>query len=466
MKLPTAVYVRPLVALTFTAFLAACGGGGGSGSPLDPAPTPTPTPTPTNACGTMKALTLNDLQPYAGDYSVKIFEDPGNGNAVEVGTAKLTLAGTQVTLTPDAGMTGSTAKTDSVVAVCENTLVATGAKIGVVAMFAAKGYYGSSMALDFNDASGATPMTVSGDDIGNSTNPAKYRYVSGEFGTGTPTPTPTGLANYSEFFAAAPRTNTTGATAASVAWAVGTYYGRGNTDVCTLTVAADGKLTGTLAGATQSATLDGGDKSRWFAMTSGQFGFSAVNGTELVDVLGMGGHLTQFMLSATGVVGDVCKILFKSTNPIDTAANASAPFPIKNAGFVAADLPGWMVGNRQGVSTGNPFFVRTTIEACSLDIGADGVLTLSAAGETYTAKLDGESNDEGNDQGATFSGLPDPGFNTVYSILAQQVEGSLTSRVRVQVSHTAGKTQIDYAEGSSGGTELMPTNFRNCYFPN
>ncbi len=459
---------RSLAVLTLTAFLAACGGGGGDPTaPVDPNPPVDPTPTPTGACGTMKALTLADLAAYEGDYSVKIFEDPGTGAAAaQVGTATLKLAGTQVTLTPADGVTGSHTTTDTVVAVCENTLAATGAKIGVVAMFATKGYYGDSMHLDFNDASGSTPVTVNGDDIGNITSPAKYRYVNGEFGTGTPAPTPTGLANYGEFFAAAPRSNTAGATAASVAWAVGTYYGRGNSGACTLTVAADGKLTGTLAGATQSATLDGGAKSKWYAMSTGQFGFSAVNGVELVDVAGIGGHITQFMLSAAGVVGDVCKVLYKSATPIDTAAAPAAPFPIKNSGFAAADVPAWMIGSRQGVSAGNIYFPLAAPETCTLDIAADGTLTLSAGSTSFTARLDGEAKDVGEDMGATFSGLPDPGFNTVYSFSAQQVDGAVTSRVRVQVSHTAGKTQIDYAEGSSGGSELMPTTLRNCYFPN
>jgi hypothetical protein len=112
----------------------------------------------------MKALSLSALSAYDGSYAVKVFD--GNTSS-ELGGGTLVLSGSTLQFTPAAGLSGSTAASATVSAVCENT-DASGKAIGVVAVIDANRH------IDFFSPA-FSGLYTSGSDLGSSGN----RYMQG-----------------------------------------------------------------------------------------------------------------------------------------------------------------------------------------------------------------------------------------------------------------------------------------------
>lgn len=285
------------------------------------------------------------------------------------------------------------------------------------------------------------------------------------FALSTPVP-PIGYATYPDFYAAAPRAGSStgaGATADAVQWLVGTYWGRGTSSGtrCTLTINGDGSISSTLAGNTRNATLNGENGDKWLvADTVGSFSLNAITGSEYIGISGVGGTFVNVQLS--GIAGDFCVPMFKSSTAVDTGV-AAAPFRVSATGFTAADLPAGLVGTHTGWSIGKPLtFPAAAPTTCSLAIASDGTLTLSDGGVSFTARLDGS---EDRSDSAQISSLQNPGFNTLYNFRGDTVSGGITQRVQVEVRHTVGRTQVSYASGEVVGGNGADSG-RACYFPN
>jgi hypothetical protein len=305
--------------------LTACGGGGSDDPspvpapappPAPPASAPAPTPTPPAptppaptpaACGTLTALTLADLQPFEGSYAVKVY-DSSSGTPAELGPATLVLSGSTLQFTPGSGLTGSAAASATVSAVCQNK-DSGGANIGVVAVIDAQRH------IDFFNPA-FSGLYVSGAELGSSN---ANRYLQGRTARNTaPPPEPPqppqpptagALTSYAAFQGAAPTARAV-APEGALAWLAGSYYGRSTAGACSVTIQANGSVSATMNGSTQSVRLNGDSGDTWSQLpaNSMSWGVNVVEPGLGVSLIGYGPRLA---LVEMGGVLDKCAIAFK-----------------------------------------------------------------------------------------------------------------------------------------------------------
>lgn len=463
--------------------LSACGGGSEPTEPPAPAPTapapapapaPSPAPAPApSACGTLKTLDSAALAAFDGSYAVKVFE----GSGAELGAGSLVLASGALQFTPAAGLSGSVAATASVTAICENS-DGSGKPIGVVAVI------DSQRHLDFFSPA-FSGLYVSGSDLGSAV--GSGRYLQGTTARNTPAPSPapapapaptpapapapTGaLSSYLNFAAAAPATRSV-APGGALAWLAGSYYGRSAAGPCSVSIQADGRVSASINGSTQSAALDGEAGDTWVQLASNgmNFGVNIVGAGQGVSLTGYAGRLA---LVEIGGVLDKCAIAFKSETPLGMALAASAPLAIKSSGLLAADLPAWLLGTHHGHVAGSLLYPQTASAACSLTVGGDGSLTLSANGRSYAAQVSGGTGSGDRDSSSTarlsaytaLTGARD----WVWSLTAQSPSsGGNLLQLQVELAHNGERSQLSYVEAQvrpvAGG---LATQFDACYFPN
>lgn len=289
----------------------------------------------------------------------------------------------------------------------------------------------------------------------------------------SPAPAPAGaLTTYLDFSAAAPATRSV-APSGAMAWAAGTYYGRTSTGMCSLTIGADGTATGTMNGSTQSGAIDGESGDTWVQLASNSmsFGVNFVQPGQGVILTGYAGRLALMQI---GGVLDLCAIGFKSGTPLTMGLAAAAPLPIKSSGLQASELPGWLVGTRQGHVAGSMLYPQTASAACSLQVGADGTAVLTANGRSYTAQVSGGAGSASSGDRDSSSTSRQSAYaaltgarDWVWSLTAQTPSGSNTVQVDIELAHTAERSQVSYATGqvkpSVGG---LASQFDACYFVN
>lgn len=475
-----------LAALMSAVALAGCDFGGDDASPgaassaaATPSPSPAPTPSPapaTGSCGTMTALAISALDAYDGTYAVNVMQsNDTTGDTTTQGTATLTVGGGQVTYTPASGLSNTMTVAAAAVAVCQNT-DSSGAPIGVTVMF------GENLHLDFFSPA-FNSLYVSGDELGNTG--STYRFVQGTTAVGvvpaapspspSPAPAPSGaLTTYLDFAAAAPSaTPAAVAPSGALTWLAGTYYGRSSAGVCSVTIGADGSVSATMNGSTQSAALNGESGDTWIQLPSNSmsFGVVAAGTGQGINLSGFAGRLA--IVEVAGVL-DKCAIAFKSSTALAMTLASTPPVPVVSSGLQASDLPSWLVGTHQGYIAGTALFPQTSTAACSLQVAADGTAVLNANGRSYTAQVSGGS-------GSSTSGDRDSSAATrqsayaaltgardwVWSIKAQSPSGPDTVEVTVELAYTTERSQVSYAIGqvrpSAGG---LASQLDACYFVN
>lgn len=383
----------------------------------------------------------------------------------ELGGATLQLSGDVIGYTPDAGLAGSTAANATVTAVCENTDAA-GQVIGVVAVIDAQRH------VDFFSPA-FSGLYVSGTDLGSAASSGRYLQGRTARNTAAPAPAPaSGYTTYAAFAAAAPTTRAV-APSDALAWLAGSYYGRSTAGPCSVSIGADGQVTATMNGSTQTAALNGEAGDTWFQMPSNSmsFGVNVVSAGQGVALTGYAGRLA---LVEMGGVLDKCAIAFKSATPLAMAVPATPPLPVKSSGLAAGDLPAWLLATHTGQVAGTPLYPQTATAACSLSVGSDGKATLNAGGRSYTAQFDGGagSASSGNRDGSSASRLSvytalTGARDWVWTATAQTPSGSDTAQIDIELAYTAERGQVSYATGqikpSSGG---LATKLDACYFGN
>lgn len=468
--------MRALTSASLTALFAAaaalsgCGGGSddtGAPAAAAPTPAPAPAPAPAGACGTQRVLGATELAAFDGSYAVRVFDGSGPTPS-DLGGATLALAAGTLTYTPDAGLTGASAATAGVTAVCENTNAA-GSPIGVVAVIDAQRH------VDFFSPA-FSGLYVSGSDLGSA--PAAGRYLQGTLSKNTPAPAP-GPApapapapggTYVDFANGAPATGGGGATASAAAWLAGNYYGRSSTGACSLQIDTAGQFVATMNGSTQTGVLDGEANDRAVSQPANgfTFGVTAVSATQAVASGGAGGRLLYYQLA--GVL-DFCAVVLKSTTPLTVEAAAAAPMPLKNSGLLASELPAAVIGTRQGYGVGTLFSPRTVPVNCTLDVAADGTVALTTGDRNFSARVDGGT---GNAADASLAGRISgyqvlTGANGLfYRVSALSPSGaSDVVEVQVELAHTSAGSQVTYASAqvrpAAGGIGSVT---EACYFPN
>jgi|GEM_PF-6400211 len=460
--------------------LSACGGGDAEPPAISnpapvpapsPAPTPAPAPAPTpappppapapSACGSRPELTLAALAPFAGSYAVEVF----NADAVKLGPAGLVLSGSSLQFTPGSGLSGSSAATASVTAVCENK-DSGGNRIGVVAVIDAERH------VDFFSPA-FNGLYVAGTDLGSAA--ASGRYLQGRLAKDVPAPAPApaptpippgALTSYEAFSAAAPATRQI-APSGALAWLAGSYYGRSSAGLCSVNIRADGVVSASMNGVTQSAALDGEAGDTWFQQPSNSMAF-AVNVVAPGKVVILTGYAGRLTLVEMGGVLDKCAIAFKSDSALsmDTVA---APLPLKSSGLSAAELPAWLIGTWRGHGAGTLLAPRTATTACTLIVSADGSALLQSGERSYSAQFTGGS--VNNDRDASEAGRASVyaaltgARNWVWLATAQSPSGSSVAQVQIEIAHTGERSQVSFAQGQIGAGGLS-TQAEACYFPN
>lgn len=128
---------------------------------------------------------MTALAPFDGSYAVKVFDS----NAAELGAGTLALSGSTLQFTPATGLSGSTAASATVSAVCENT-DASGKAIGAVAVIDAQRH------IDFF-APAFSGLTISGSDLGSASNSGRYQQATLPKNTPAPTPAAVGWSSVS-----------------------------------------------------------------------------------------------------------------------------------------------------------------------------------------------------------------------------------------------------------------------------
>lgn len=434
-------------------------------APTPPAPTP-PAPTPA-ACGTLTALTLADLQPFEGSYAVKVY-DSSSGTPAELGPATLVLSGSTLQFTPGSGLTGSAAASATVSAVCQNK-DSGGANIGVVAVIDAQRH------IDFFNPA-FSGLYVSGAELGSSN---ANRYLQGRTARNTaPPPEPPqppqpptagALTSYAAFQGAAPTARAV-APEGALAWLAGSYYGRSTAGACSVTIQANGSVSATMNGSTQSVRLNGDSGDTWSQLPANSMGWG-VNVVEPGLGVSLIGYGPRLALVEMGGVLDKCAIAFKSDTGLSMALAGTPPLPLKSPGLQATDLPAWLIGTHNGQTTGNMLYPQTAPSACSLQVSGDGSLLVTAGGRTYSAQVSGGSSQGDRDASGTsrlsayaaLTGARD----WVWSITGQSPSSSNTVQVQIELAHNGERSQVSFVSAqvtaAAGG---IASQFDACYFPN
>jgi hypothetical protein len=256
----------------------------------------------------------------------------------------------------------------------------------------------------------------------------------------------------------------------ALAWLAGTYYGRSTAGPCSVSIQANGSVSATMNGSTQSTQLDGDSGDTWVQLPANSMNWG-VNVVEPGLGVILTGYGPRLALVEVGGVLDKCAIAFKADTPLTMALSASPPLPMKNPGLLAADLPTWLIGTHTGVSTGTMLYPQSAPAACSLQVTGDGTLLVTAGGRTYAAQVSGGSTQGDRDASGT-SRLSAYGALTgardwVWSITGQSPSGSNTVQVQVELAHNGERSQVSYVSSqvapSVGG---MATQLDACYFPN
>lgn len=407
----------------------------------------------------MKTLTLAALSPYAGRYAVRVYDGT---TFSELGGATLTLAGDVLAYTPDASLPGGAAATATVTAVCQNTDMA-GQPIGVVAVVDAQRH------VDFFSPP-FSGLYTSGTDLANPS--GRYMQGTTPAAGAAPAPAPGAYSTYAAFAAAAPTTRAQAPNDA-LAWLAGTYYGRSSTGACSVSINANGSVSATLSGSTQTGALDGESKDTWVQLPSNamNFGVVAAGGAQAVSLTGYAGRLV--LVELAGVL-DKCAIAVKSVAPLSMDLASTPPLPVKSTGLAAGDLPGWLVGSRSGQVAGTLLYPQGGTASCTLSVGADGTARLDAGGRVYTAVFDGGTGNatSGNRDASTASRASAYAALTgasgwAWTATAQSASGSDTVQLDIELVHTAERSQVSYVTAQTKTTATGVTRQLDaCYFPN
>ena len=223
-------------------------------------------------------------------------------------------------------------------------------------------------------------------------------------------------------------------------------------------------------GSTQTGVLDGEGNDRAVSVpTAGfPFGVTAASTGQGVSTGGVGGRLTNFQL---GGVLDFCAVMFKSDTPMTIEPATAAPMVLKNSGLLASELPAAVIGTRQGYAVGTLFSPRSAPVACTLNVAADGSVTLTTGDRDFSAQVDGGS---GNAADASLSGRIS-GYQSLtganglfYRVNALSPNGaSDVTEILVELAHTSAGSQVSYASAqvrpAAGGIGSVSDA---CYFPN
>ncbi|MDM4768443.1 hypothetical protein [Pelomonas sp. SE-A7] len=232
-------------------------------------------------------------------------------------------------------------------------------------------------------------------------------------------------------------------------------------------------MTATLNGSTQSAALDGDANDTWFQLPANamSFGVNVAGAGQGIALTGYAGRLA--LVEVVGVL-DKCAIAFKSDTTLDMTPSSVPPVPIKSSGLSAADLPAWLLRQHVGHLAGTLLAPQSQSAACTLDVAADGSVTLSAAGRSLEAKISGGlTSATGGDRDssaasrqsayAALTGARD----WVWTITGQSPAGSDTVQIDVELAYTAARAQVSYAiaqvKPSAGGAA---SRIEACYFNN
>jgi hypothetical protein len=258
----------------------------------------------------------------------------------------------------------------------------------------------------------------------------------------------------------------------ALAWLAGTYYGRTSAGLCSVTIQADGTVSATLNGSTQTGALDGEAGDTWLQQptNSWAFGVNAVAAGQGVSLTGYAGRL---VLAEVGGVLDKCAVAFRSATALTMAPASTPPLPIKSTGLTAADLPAWLIGTHAGHVAGTFLYPRAATAACSLRVAADGTVVLEADGRSYSAQVSGgasASNAGDRDTSAAsrisaytaLTGARD----WLWTITAQSpAPNSETVQIEIELAHNGERSQVSYATAQFkpqiGG---LAREFDSCYF--
>lgn len=484
MSTHTTARLAHLAGLMSAVFIAACGGGTDTPA-TSPAPAPAPAPAPSPSAGSpscdttlfvagaaVSTPTATQLSAYAGTYS-------GNEGAFGPNPGDPFVASAAAAFVLDASgsstYNGTAATLSS--ACIETTASAGGSTERLVLHFSGAGHFDIDSTAPGSALTGIKPG--SSDVVVRATKaaapaPAPAPAASSPAPAASapsPAPAPAGaITRYLDFAAAAPSTPRQVAPSGALAWLAGSYHGRSTAGPCSVTIGADGNVSASMNGSNQSAALDGDSGDTWILLPSNSmsFGVNAVSAGQGVILTGYGNRLA--LVEMAGVL-DKCAIAFKSATSLTMALSSTPPLPVKSNGLLASDLPAFLVGSHSGYAVGNIFFPRTTPQACSLQVAADGTVVLSSGSSSYTAQISGGTTSGDTDKSAVdrlsayaaLTGARD----WTWRVDAQSPSGANTVEVLIELAHNGERSQVSYASAqvkpTVGG---LASQAEVCYFPN